>query len=274
MNIIEAIRKRKSCRSFNSVTINPDNKKILENFIFENRTLLNGEVINLFIIDKKNEDKKMKLDYGAIKGHQTYILGTSLSTKYSKINYGYLMEKVVLKATEMGISTCWIGYFDKTYFSGINIESLHEIPGILIIGYPDEKPSFADKLVRFSINASKRHSWDKLFFKSNSNSPLTPADLNGYADSVEMVRLAPSSGNTQPWRVYYDEELKEFHFYKKTINKKYEEVGMHYIDLGIAMAHFELTSIQNRLSGSWKMVSEDKIKQVEDLEYIITWKCN
>jgi len=27
------------------------------------------------------------------------------------------MEKVVLKATEMSLATCWVGYFDAEYFN-------------------------------------------------------------------------------------------------------------------------------------------------------------
>jgi hypothetical protein len=30
-----------------------------------------------------------------------------------------------------------------------------------------------------------------------------------------MVRLALSSGNTQPWRVFFDDTTNEFHFFKK-----------------------------------------------------------
>jgi hypothetical protein len=43
--------------------------------------------------------------------------------------------------------------------------------------------------------------------------------------------------------------------------------------MGIALTHFELTSINNGLSGSWIIYTKDEINSVEDLEYIITWKC-
>lgn len=50
----------------------------------------------------------------------------------------------------------------------------------------------------------------------------------------------------------------------------YESMGMHELDLGIAMAHFELTSQKNGLAGSWVIHSE--AKAVEDLQYMISWK--
>ena len=273
MNIIEIIRKRKSCRSFNQVLLSPSEKKDLENYMRDNGKLLSNEIINLSIVEIKHEGKKMKLDYGIIQGHNTYILGKSKSTLDSRVNYGYLMEKVVLKATGMNISTCWIGYFDDTYFNDIPRENGFEIPGIVIIGYSQDKLTNLDKFLRFNVGASKRQSWEKLFFNYKSKTPITPALINKYSDSLEMVRLAPSSGNTQPWRIFFDDTTNEFHFFKKPINKRYEEKGLHDIDMGIALAHFELTSLYNGLSGTWINHLKEIAGSFDDLQYILTWKC-
>jgi hypothetical protein len=273
MNIIETIKKRKSSRTFNQVALKPADKQDLESYINENSKGLENEVVNFKIIEKNYVDKQMKLDLGMIKGHNNYILGTSKSTVESRVNYGYLMEKVVLKATEMNMSTCWVGYFDYAYFNEVSIEDSFDIPSIVIVGYTEERQTFQDKYIRFTINASKRHSWDKLFFNYKLKTPLNPEYVKNYSDSLEMVRLAPSSGNTQPWRVFFDETLNEFHFYKKSISKRYELRGLHDIDMGIAMSHFELTSLQNGLSGSWLKHTKENVKSIDDLQYIMTWKC-
>ena len=273
MDIIETIKKRKSTRTFNQVALKTADKKDLESFIIENSKGLENEVVNFQIIEKNDIDKQMKLDYGMIKGHNTYILGTSKTSLASRVNYGYLMEKVVLKATEMNMSTCWIGVFDSKYFNEVSIEDGFEIPSIVIVGYSNDKPTYQDKFLRFSINASKRNSWDKLFFDYILKMPLKPEDVKKYSDSLEMVRLAPSSGNTQPWRVYFNDTTNEFHFFKKIISKRYELRGMHDIDMGIAMSHFELTSLQNGLSGSWLKHAKENVNSIDDLQYIMTWKC-
>lgn len=274
MDIIEIIKKRKSCRTYSHVALTPTDKKNLESFIIEDSKGIENEVVNFRIIEKIDVDKQMKLDYGIIKGHNAYILGTSKTSLASRVNYGYLMEKVVLKATEMNMSTCWIGVFDSTYFNEVFIEDGFEIPSIVIVGYSNDKPTYQDKFLRFSINASKRNSWDKLFFDYILKMPLNPEDVKKYSDSLEMVRLAPSSGNTQPWRVYFNDTTNEFHFFKKIISKRYELRGVHDIDMGIAMSHFELTSLQNGLSGSWLKYEQENINSIDDLQYIMTWKCS
>jgi nitroreductase len=273
MNIIEAINKRKSSRTYKQVALAPADKGNLENFIIENSKGLENETVNFKIIEKKFADNQMKLDLGMIKGHNTYIMGTAKSTLVSRVNYGYLMEKIVLKATEMNVSTCWVGYFDYNYFNEISIEDGFDIPSIVIVGYSEERQTLQDKFVRLTINAPKRNSWDKLFFNYKLKTPLTSDYVKKYSDSLEMVRLAPSSGNTQPWRVFFNETLNEFHFYKKAISNRYELRGLHDIDMGIALSHFELTSLQNGLSGSWLKHIKESINSIDDLQYIMTWKC-
>jgi hypothetical protein len=87
-----------------------------------------------------------------------------------------------------------------------------------------------------------------------------------------MVRLAPSSGNTQPWRVFLDDTANEFHFYKKPVSGRYEAKGLHEIDMGIAMCHFELVSLYKGLSGGWIRLEKERVKAIDDFRYIMTWK--
>jgi hypothetical protein len=86
MNIIKIIRKRKSSRTFNQVSLKPNDKRDLESFIIENSKGLENEVTNFIIIEKNDVDRQMKLDLGMIKGHNTYILGTSKSSIDSRVN--------------------------------------------------------------------------------------------------------------------------------------------------------------------------------------------
>jgi len=273
MNIIETIKKRKSSRTYTHSFLSTADKIELEKFISENRKGIDNEVIEFSIIERKDTANQLKINYGMIQGHKTYVLGVSKSNPNSRLNYGYLMEKVVLKATEMGISSCWVGYFDQSYFKEVMLDDGFEIPSILIIGYAEEKQSVGERLVRMTIKAHKRNDWKHLFFNYKTKLALTADLIPDYNDSLEMLRLAPSSGNSQPWRIFYDESEQEFHFFKKPINKRYDEMGLHDIDLGIAMAHFELTSINNGLSGIWIKHQADRMHSSLDMHYTMSWKC-
>jgi nitroreductase len=274
MSILDTIKSRASCRTFKPVPLSPADNRSLEAFIRENDTGLDNEHIPFTIIGEKAGEKPMKLDYGIIKGHCTYVMGASKASVTSRVNYGYLMEKVVLKATEMSLVTCWVGYFDPEYFNAdIKIENGYEIPSIVVIGYPTATPSLLDKVVRFSAKSAKRQAWSALFFNYHSKAALSGESVKKYSDSLEMVRLAPSSGNTQPWRVFFDDTANEFHFYKKPVSKRYEAKGLHEIDVGIAMSHFELVSVYNGLSGGWIRLEKGRVKAIDDFQYIMTWKC-
>ena len=99
MNITEIIKSRYSCRTFIQTALKPADKETLENFIIENSKGFENEVVNFRIFEKNDADKQLKLNYGMIQGHNTYVLGTSKSSTDSRVNYGYLLEwkKLFLK---------------------------------------------------------------------------------------------------------------------------------------------------------------------------------
>ncbi|NDP21580.1 MAG: hypothetical protein GZ091_10955 [Paludibacter sp.] len=273
MDIIKSIQQRKSCRTFTSESLKPSDRKKLEEYINSNKTGIKNEVIDFTLVEKKETDKPMKLTYGLIKGNKTYILGKTASTASARVNYGYLLEKIVLKATDLKLASCWIGMFDKEYFNDIQIENEQIIPGILTVGYSTGKKSTIESLARKAVKADKRKPWDQLFFNYETNAILESEIIKPYIESLEMTRLAPSSGNTQPWRIFYESAANEFHFFKKITNQNYESKGMHDIDMGIAMCHFELVSDKNDLKGNWIKNDASSIKSINDLQYINTWKC-
>ena len=275
MDLTEIIRKRKSCRTYLKKKLDSAVKAKLENYISENDRGFIGEPIHFKLIEKNlDEQNKMRLNYGMITNHNTYILGTSLNSPVARMNYGYLLEKIVIKATELGLATCWIGYFDPAYFTEIKIQEGYEIPSIIIVGYHSERLSFQDKFTRLTVSASKRNPWDQIFFFNSLKSPLTPEMSGNFKDVLEMVRLAPSSGNTQPWRIIWDTERNAYHFFKKVISVRYEEKGLHDVDMGICLAHFEMTAVHCKLSGHWSQFNRSEIISPDKLEYVISWSSN
>ena len=44
------------------------------------------------------------------------------------------------------------------------------------------------------------------------------------------------------------------------------------VDMGIAMAHFELTAMEVGLDGSWIVDNQISSSEIEGIEYLVTWR--
>lgn len=126
--------------------------------------------------------------------------------------------------------------------------------------------------MKATAGSKKRKPWNKLFFNKSLDHPITEEEAGSYAAPLEMVRLAPSASNKQPWRIVKNDNYWHFFLdYSKLINKA---IGydIQRIDIGIAMCHFELTALQEGLSGKWTIdKSRPEIKGTENLHYITSW---
>jgi len=68
-------------------------------------------------------------------------LGNSVTgIEYYQIDLGIAMEHIVLKATELGLGTCWIGWFNEEKIKTIlDIPKNVKVSALLAIGHPDKK---------------------------------------------------------------------------------------------------------------------------------------
>ena len=69
-------------------------------------------------------------------------IGTRISgIEYYQIDLGIAMEHMVLKATELGLGSCWIGWFSAEKVKNIlHIQKRIKVSAMLAIGYPQESP--------------------------------------------------------------------------------------------------------------------------------------
>lgn len=127
---------------------------------------------------------------------------------------------------------------------------------------------------RLSSGSAKRKPWKKLFFQENWQEELTPDAAGAYQTPLEMVRLAPSATNQQPWRIVKQGNV--FHFFLQS-SPWYEKLAgstdMQRLDMGIAMCHFELTTEEVGLEGEW-IETEPDLTSPERCDYLVSWKGN
>ena len=280
-SIIDIIKQRSSWRTYSGPLLEDDVKDKIEHLLtfkdFKSpfSDLAGKTRFELIGVPEFAPEERKKLGtYGLIKGAQEFVVGAIEKSDYYKENYGYILEAIILAATDLNLGTCWLGgTFNKSLFSTkINCQKSEIVPAITPIGYTPEKRRTKEKAIRAFTKADSRFPWSKLFFE-NTFSTILPRETTGRYDTLlEMVRLAPSAGNKQPWRVLKEKESNIFHFYVK-LSKDLKMKGYNMlvnIDIGIAICHFDLTAKEVGIEGTWDFVSPD-INSPEELKYIISW---
>jgi len=217
--------------------------------------------------------------YGFIKGASGFIVGAIRDADKALEDFGYLMELIILEATELGLGTCWLGgTFTKSRFAKkITLNKAEIIPAVTSVGYIAEDPRWVDGKIREAAGSDRRLPWEKLFFDGQFDSPLSKDEAGVYAMPLEMVRLGPSASNRQPWRIIKAGHI--WHFYlrrtrgyrRNNYAKMLKMADLQRIDMGIAMCHFELTAREQGISGSWIVNDPDIDMPEKPLEYTVSW---
>jgi nitroreductase len=277
MTIIETIKIRKSCRTYSGRAIEPEKLAELRQFLAANTKTPFGSKVRFLLIDF-NEleigELKNLTTYGVVKGARQFIVGALEKQPMALEDYGYCMENNILKATSMGLATCWLGgTFKRSGFAGkINLGTNELLPVISPVGYSSDKRSVVDKMFRFVGSSDQRKTWNELFYLHSIDTLLDKEDSGIFDTPLECVRLAPSASNKQPWRIIKSKGRDVFHFYLKRTpgyESLIKDIKLQNVDMGIAMCHFDLSARDLGLKGDWK-VDDPQIKS-DGMEYIASW---
>jgi len=277
MLTVETIKKRISCRTYQTGPMKESDQKKLRDFLLVNVRGPFGNRVRFELIDlaaQEREEIKTLGTYGFIKGAGMFIVGAVVKGDRAMEDYGYCMEKNILAATHLGLGTCWLGGTFNRSASASKIKKREDevVPAITPVGYPKEKKSMMDSAVRFFAKSNTRKGWEELFFLGNTKSFLPRNMAGAYELPFECVRIGPSASNRQPWRVVKETDSDVFHFYiSRTLGyaEKFLGVSLQDIDMGIAMCHFEVAIQEMNLRGSWQSIQPAPAQR--DLEYIATW---
>jgi len=241
-NVKELIKERHSVRAYTKEKIESIKKESLLKLMEELKT----ENFRFDLIDYTFDDHMKIGTYGMISGAHSFIVGILKkkieNNKDLAMAFGESFEKLVLKATEIGLSTCWMvsTFNSDTIESLINLQSEEEIVMVSPVGYGNEK-SLKHRFTRFIIKADKRKPWHELFYKNNFENPIDQTANDEIYDILEAVRLAPSAANKQPWRIIKSDMIFDFYIEPKAyMSEKNQKINVSYNDMGIARSHFKL----------------------------------
>ncbi len=270
--IVETIKKRCSVRTYQDKELEPDVREMLQSYM-DNLENPFGMQVKKYIIDKKLASEGEKLGtYGVIKGASTFM-GISVPDKdLAHVAAGYEFENLILEATALGLGTVWLAAtFNREGFaSAMGVPKNELFPAISPVGYPAAKRSLTESLMRTAMRSSSRKEWNTLFYLDNFQTPLHKDESGDYAEPLEMLRLAPSDKNTQPWRVL--KASNSYHFfvtYKSGISRGEEIIKR--VDAGIALSHFHQTVLELGLKGCFKQTEPENIELPQNTYYITSW---
>ena len=263
----EIIRNRKSVRTYKEQQIPEQTLNQVRDYLKHDTGLF--EVPVAFSILNARE---AGVSSPVILGADTYVAGKCRKQKNAELSFGYAFEKFILYATSLGLGTVWLAATidRKAFEKAVQLKKDEVMPAVTPLGYAAEKRSIRESMMRKGMKSDSRLPFEELFFHDNFQKTLKESDAGIWQLPLEMVRLAPSATNKQPWRVVAEKD--RVHFYeKKTPGYAKESTGdIQKVDLGIALCHFEIAAEERGIKG--RFIQEDPgIQTSEDTEYIATY---
>ena len=243
MKASEAIRTRRSVRTFSDKPLDPGTADRILAFAdrAENPFDLAIEW-KIFLAAEHPE-----LTSPVIVGAQAWIGGKmplGIGTRAEEA-FGYSFEKILLFAETLGLgSTIIAGTMDRSAFErAMKLEDGWIMPCVSPLGFPAERMSLRETVMRKGIRADTRLDFGEIFFDGSFDKPLAPEKAGELAEVLELTRLSPSAVNKQPWRIVLDSSsdsvAPRLHFYEKRGKGYVASNGwdIQRIDMGIALCH-------------------------------------
>jgi len=222
MDLLEAIKKRHSVRQYTDEKIEGDIKKNLLDVI-DKCNKESGLNIQL-CLDNEEIFSGLIARFSSFENIKNCIAIVGKKSKDLDEKAGYYGEKIVIKATQLGLNTCWVaGGYSK---SKINIEIEKDEKFVIVIA------------IGYGVDNGKSHKV-KPIEKLGSTEGKMPT---WFKKGLESAQLAPTARNQQKFKfILLNENVVKadtsFGFFTK-------------IDLGIAKYHFEIGA--NSKEWSWE----------------------
>lgn len=262
----EMIKQRKSVRTFDGKALSEEDRKKLESYV-DSLTNPFGVEVDFRLL----EAKENQLSSPVIVGEHTYLAAKVKKERNFEIAFGYSFEKACLYARSLGLGTVMLAasLSRSTFEKAMDVREDEVMPTASPVGYPAEKRSIRETMMRKGIKADDRIAFGELFFEGSFDKALSKETAGEYAEALEMVRLAPSATNRQPWRAVVDGG--RVHFYEQKSLKDSALGDIQKVDIGIALCHFDLVMEEDGASGRF-LFEDPQIQVPENAYYIASYE--
>lgn len=210
MDVLELMKTRHSVRIYNDRQLEAETLNILNSLINEcnDESGLNIQIC----LNERRAFKGLMGRLGKFKNVSNYIAITGENSPNIEELVGYYGQKIVLKATELGLGTCWVG---KSYSKGkcsCEVKNGDKLYCVITFGYYDKGgvPHKTKSIEELSQVNGQMPEW--------------------FRKGMEATQLAPTALNHQKFQISLD---------GNTVTAKPGSGVSTKIDLGIVKYHFE-----------------------------------
>lgn len=216
--------------------------------------------------------KEQGLKSPVIAGTDDYIGVKLKRVPHFEEALGYSMEQFVLDAWSIGIGTTWIGgTMDRQSFErAMELGEDELMPCVSPIGHAAKRMSLKETVMRKGVGADRRKVFEELFYTDSFDRPMKEEEADRLLLPLQMVRLAPSAVNKQPWRVVVTGDHAHFYMAKGKGFESSAVGNMQKIDMGIALCHFALGAKETGLDVAFE-ISDPGISTPDKTEYIASY---
>lgn len=211
MNLTEAIKSRHSVRRYEDAAIDTEALRELQAEIEACNE--EGNLHIQLVVNEPEAFSGFMAHYGKFSGVMNYI--ALIGKKHEKLDElcGYYGERLVLKAQQLGLNTCWVALTYKKVSGVFEIADGEKLTAVIAIGYGKDQGT--EHKSKTAENVSNISAQSPEWFRSG----------------VEAALLAPTAMNQQKFNLTHDG------------NKVKARAGRGFytkMDLGIVKYHFEI----------------------------------
>lgn len=262
MDLFDNINKRKSEREFDKNFLDEITLNKVKTIFDSSPRLFEGIQTDFHIINKDDPlYKEIKGIIGAnkkVKAPHYAILTTDYKPGYRQ-SLGYSLAYSVLSLNNIGLGTCimYPSFDEKVFIEKLNLKE-NKLPGIFIAFGRSKNP----------LTLYPKPSYYK---RKDIKDIILSGEMDKTSKMVlDSLRLAPSSFNSQPWRVYLEENKIHLLRVKLGFIKSALFESLNKIDMGIALFYILISLKKNIIKFS--LLKEPFNNEVG--EYMITIKYN
>ena len=264
--IVDTIQGRRSVRTFEDRPLTPNDRAFVEQTIQDIETPF-GVPVKFRLLDAAAHGLKSPVIVDA----RDYVAAKVERVEGAELSLGFAFETFCLRAAEHGLGTVMLAasLSRKSFEKAMEVGAGEVMPVASPVGYPATKMSMREGMMRKAIKSDERLPFSQIFFKGSFGASLSPTDAGRFEKPLQMLRLAPSATNKQPWRVVVDSN--SVHFYEEHGLKESALGDIQKVDMGIALSHFWLTAQELGLEGRF-VTSDPKIATPQNTEYITSFE--